>query len=300
MAEVRDLGLDQRCRILAGVGPVRSLRALAHLRGLPGVHIPGEVDRRLRAVPAARVAEEGLAMCAEIIEQVRQIPGVSGVHVMAPGHEQTIPETLGRAGSASGPARMAPAPTGTGPRPSARDRSAAVLIDVRPVTKLTGPDPVDVASALAPVFSARVSAAAARLDLATLRVVCDWIQYRHNFYEPVEARPVLAERPHRPEREGGARPPKPPWRSPSTCAAAARPAIWRRTSRRRWPRAKAAARQDGSRSSRGSPPAKAACGSSTRCTGRRCPAGRRPPGGSTSRRSPGGRARPAIPTPPAT
>jgi methylenetetrahydrofolate reductase (NADPH) len=86
MAEVRDLGLDKRCRILAGVGPVRSLRALEHMRtGVPGLYIPDEVDRRLRAVPADRVAQEGLAMCAEIIEEVREIPGVSGVHVMAPG-----------------------------------------------------------------------------------------------------------------------------------------------------------------------------------------------------------------------
>jgi methylenetetrahydrofolate reductase (NADPH) len=98
MAQVRDLGVDERCRILAGVGPVRSLRALGHLHSLPGVHIPGEVDRRLTAVPADRVAEEGLAMCAEIIQEVREIPGVSGVHVMAPGHEQGIPEILQRAG----------------------------------------------------------------------------------------------------------------------------------------------------------------------------------------------------------
>jgi methylenetetrahydrofolate reductase (NADPH) len=103
MAEVRDLGLDQRCRILAGVGPVRSLRALDHLRGLPGMHIPEEVDRRLRGVPADRVAEEGLTMCAEIIEQVRQIPAVSGVHVMAPGYEQAIPAVLGRAGLSQRP-----------------------------------------------------------------------------------------------------------------------------------------------------------------------------------------------------
>jgi methylenetetrahydrofolate reductase (NADPH) len=101
MAEVRDLGLDRRCRILAGVGPVRSLRALARLRaGLPGLHIPGEVDRRLRAVPAGRVAEEGLRICVEVIEQVREIPGVSGVHVMAPGHERGIPGILERAGLA--------------------------------------------------------------------------------------------------------------------------------------------------------------------------------------------------------
>ena len=73
-----------------------------------------------------------------------------------------------------------------------------MLIEVRPVAKLAGPDPVDVAGALAPVFGAIGSAA---LDLASLRVVCDWIQYRHNFYEPVEARPVLADRPHRQERD---------------------------------------------------------------------------------------------------
>jgi hypothetical protein len=76
-----------------------------------------------------------------------------------------------------------------------------VLIDVRPAAKLTGPDPVDVPAALAPVFAAL---GAAQVDLSTLRVVCDWIQYRHNFYEPVEARPVLAERPPRQERDGAA------------------------------------------------------------------------------------------------
>jgi hypothetical protein len=75
-----------------------------------------------------------------------------------------------------------------------------VLIEVRPVAKLAGPDPVDVAAALAPVFGVLGEA---RLDLATLRVVCDWIQYRHNFCEPVQLRPVLADRPHQQERDGG-------------------------------------------------------------------------------------------------
>ena len=81
-----------------------------------------------------------------------------------------------------------------------------MLIDVRPVAKLTGPDPVDVAAALAPVFTALrgvagpgLAESSAPLDLASLRVVCDWIQYRHNFYEPVEVRPVLADRPRRAE-----------------------------------------------------------------------------------------------------
>jgi methylenetetrahydrofolate reductase (NADPH) len=116
MAEVRDLGLDQRCRILAGVGPVRSLRVLGHLRtAVPGLHIPDEVDRRLQAVPAGQVAEEGTRICVEIIEQVRAIPGVSGVHVMAPGYEHGIPGILERAGLARRDPAV-PAPTLGGQR----------------------------------------------------------------------------------------------------------------------------------------------------------------------------------------
>ena len=114
MTEVRDLGVDQTCRILAGVGAVRSLRALDHMRtGVPGVYIPDEVDRRLRAVPDGQVADEAARICAEIIEQVREIPGVSGVHVMAPGYEHGIPGILERAGLAQ---RAAPARTLGGQR----------------------------------------------------------------------------------------------------------------------------------------------------------------------------------------
>ena len=116
MAEVTGLGLDGRCRILAGVGPVRSLRALGHMRtGVPGLHIPDEVDRRLRAVPEDQVAAEGVRICVEIIEQVRAIPGVSGVHVMAPGYEHGIPGILDRAGL-SRREPTAPAPTLGGQR----------------------------------------------------------------------------------------------------------------------------------------------------------------------------------------
>jgi hypothetical protein len=65
-------------------------------------------------------------------------------------------------------------------------------IDIRPVGKLRGPDPVDVPAALGPLFAALGDAPA---DLARLRVVCDWIQYRHNFCPPVHTRPILAEPP---------------------------------------------------------------------------------------------------------
>jgi hypothetical protein len=68
-----------------------------------------------------------------------------------------------------------------------------VHIDIHPVAKLRGPGPVDVPAALVPVFEA---ISGTDLDLARLRVVCDWIQYRSNFSAPVHCRPVLAERPH--------------------------------------------------------------------------------------------------------
>ena len=117
MSDVRDSGLDQRCKILAGVGPVRSLRALEFMSSkIPGLWIPDEIGRRLRGVPADRVADEGLTMCAEIIQQVLRIPGVSGVHVMAPGFEHGIPEVLARAGLAraapGSPGRAEPAAAG--------------------------------------------------------------------------------------------------------------------------------------------------------------------------------------------
>jgi methylenetetrahydrofolate reductase (NADPH) len=99
MEQVTDLGLTERCHVIAGVGPIRSLRALDHMRdNVPGLHIPDEVDRRLRGVPADRIAAEGMRLAAEIVQLVREIPGVSGVHVMAFGYERGIPEILEGAG----------------------------------------------------------------------------------------------------------------------------------------------------------------------------------------------------------
>jgi len=67
-----------------------------------------------------------------------------------------------------------------------------VRIDVRPVAKLRGRNPVSVSPALGPVLDALSSSS---LDLGRVNVVCDWIQYRHNFREPASLRPVLADRP---------------------------------------------------------------------------------------------------------
>jgi methylenetetrahydrofolate reductase (NADPH) len=86
--QVRDLGLDRRCYFIAGVGAITSLGALEFMRHLPGIVIPESVEKRLRGVPEDRFAEEAL----------REMPGVSGVHISASRWENLVPEVLTRAG----------------------------------------------------------------------------------------------------------------------------------------------------------------------------------------------------------
>ncbi|HEY2549970.1 MAG TPA: methylenetetrahydrofolate reductase [Streptosporangiaceae bacterium] len=102
MGRVRDLGLHERCSVLAGVGPVLSLGALDHLQHrVPGVVVPEQVADRLRKAGAERIRDEGAQLCAEIIRELREVPGVAGVHVMAIGNQEIIPGILSQAGLAA-------------------------------------------------------------------------------------------------------------------------------------------------------------------------------------------------------
>jgi len=99
MAEVRELGLEQRAHFLIGVGPLRSARAAEWMRSnVPGVVIPESTLRRLRQMPASQQREAGKRICVEIIQRVREIPGVSGVHVMAYRQEALVAEIIEQAG----------------------------------------------------------------------------------------------------------------------------------------------------------------------------------------------------------
>jgi len=99
MAQVRDLGLHERCYILAGVGAVRSRRGLDFMRdNVPGVAVPDDVYRRLMAVPADQTAAEGARLAAETIKQLTTIEGVAGVHLFMAGNERAVPGVLEEAG----------------------------------------------------------------------------------------------------------------------------------------------------------------------------------------------------------
>ena len=99
MQKVRDFGLHEKAYILVGVGPLRSDGAANFLRNrVPGVHIPDELVARLRHQPKEKKRAEGKRICIEIIQQIREIPGVAGIHVMAYRQEELVAEIIEEAG----------------------------------------------------------------------------------------------------------------------------------------------------------------------------------------------------------
>ena len=78
--------------ILAGIAPIRSLKAAQMMNQVPGVVIPDSVMRRMEK--AADPKEEGIHIALEIIEQVKSLPGIHGVHFMAVGWESIVPRLI--------------------------------------------------------------------------------------------------------------------------------------------------------------------------------------------------------------
>jgi len=97
MSRVRDLGLDEKCFILVGVGPLASARAAKWIRSnVPGIHIPDSIVQRLEGAKDQK--QEGKNICIEVIQQCREIAGVSGVHVMAYRQEELVAEIVHETG----------------------------------------------------------------------------------------------------------------------------------------------------------------------------------------------------------
>lgn len=99
MKQVRNRGLDRQAFILAGVGPLKSAKAAEFMRKkVPGVVIPEEIMDRLHKTPKECQQEEGKKICIEIIHQIREIEGVSGVHIMAYRQEELVADIVQEAG----------------------------------------------------------------------------------------------------------------------------------------------------------------------------------------------------------
>jgi 5,10-methylenetetrahydrofolate reductase len=97
MAQALDMGLDRQCFILVGVGPIASAKAGRWMRAnVAGVHIPDSVIARLEG--AANQRTEGKRICIEMIQALREEPGVAGVHVMAYRQSQYVAEIVNESG----------------------------------------------------------------------------------------------------------------------------------------------------------------------------------------------------------
>jgi methylenetetrahydrofolate reductase (NADPH) len=97
MQMVCDLGLDKQAHILAGVIPIRSVGMARYMRDyVSGVSLPDEIITRMEKAEKAK--DEGVKIILEIIEQLKEIPGVHGIHIMAVGWEDIVPEMVEKAG----------------------------------------------------------------------------------------------------------------------------------------------------------------------------------------------------------
>jgi methylenetetrahydrofolate reductase (NADPH) len=99
MEMVRDRGLHEKCAILAGVTPFKSVGMAKYMKNsVPGMDVPDEQIERLKGVPKEKQSEEGIKMCVESIQKLREIPGVRGIHIMAIEWEEKVSEITKAAG----------------------------------------------------------------------------------------------------------------------------------------------------------------------------------------------------------
>ncbi len=108
MKRVVDLGVHEKIYVLAGVGPLKTVGAAKYMRDqVPGMDVPNEIVERMEAAgkgiedkkaKAAAAREEGIKICVELIQQMREIPGVAGVHIMAIEWEEAVSTIAEKAG----------------------------------------------------------------------------------------------------------------------------------------------------------------------------------------------------------
>ena len=97
MEMLTERGLDKKVHILAGVIPIRSAGMARYMRDyVPGVTVPDEIVTRMEKSEAPK--EEGVRIVLEIIEQLKDMPGVHGIHIMAVSWEDIVPEIVQKSG----------------------------------------------------------------------------------------------------------------------------------------------------------------------------------------------------------
>ncbi|HEX7474618.1 MAG TPA: methylenetetrahydrofolate reductase [Dehalococcoidales bacterium] len=99
MSQAREKGLTEKVHILAGVTPLKSARMAKYMATkVSGIKIPDSIIKRLEGVPKEKAAAEGLKICQETIQELKEIKGLHGIHIMAIEWEEKVPEIVKSAG----------------------------------------------------------------------------------------------------------------------------------------------------------------------------------------------------------
>ena len=101
MAQVREQGLHEKAFFLIGVGPLPSSKTARWMRSnVPGVHIPDAVIERMEKSKNEKA--EGKQLAIDLIQEISEIEGVAGVHVMAYRQEEYVAEIVAESGVLKG------------------------------------------------------------------------------------------------------------------------------------------------------------------------------------------------------
>ncbi len=99
MRLARERGLHEKCYIMAGVTPFKSAGMANYMKNrVPGMDVPDEVVKRMKGVPKEKQAEEGLKICVETIQRLKECEGIRGFHIMAIEWEDKVPGIVKEAG----------------------------------------------------------------------------------------------------------------------------------------------------------------------------------------------------------
>lgn len=99
MKLARERGLNKKVSILAGVTPFKSAGMAKYMKNrVPGMDVPDELIKRMVDTPKEKQPEEGINICVESMERLKEVEGVRGFHIMAIEWEEKVPEIVERVG----------------------------------------------------------------------------------------------------------------------------------------------------------------------------------------------------------
>jgi methylenetetrahydrofolate reductase (NADPH) len=95
----REEGLTERVHILAGITPLKSANSARRMATrVAGMDIPDDIIKRMAGVPKSQAVAEGIKICLETIQELRELEGVHGIHIMAIESEDKVGEIIEGAG----------------------------------------------------------------------------------------------------------------------------------------------------------------------------------------------------------